>query len=646
MGIALLDRELRVVAANRALCDAVGEDLDAIVSRPVEDLASAPLWAAAALRAAIASDAPVDRVETAGERSPGSGDLRRWTVSGRPVRGEGGGVVGLAVRVADETARRRSEASLADARDEAERAAQALIRLQAVTAALAAATTPARVARVTLEEAVGLLDAAAGSFSAAVAPDELEVLDALGYPEQSLVAWRRHGAELPPPLAEAFRSGRAVWLDSPDAFDRRYPHAAGAARPFAGGASAAVPLVAPDGRVTGVLGIEFAAPARFDPTDETFVTALAQQCAEALARARLFEERERLRDRAERAAALLETLFSGVPLGLGFVDRDLRIVHANAEWSRLTGVAPEACAGKPVVEGLPDGGADRAAGCRRVLERGEPVLELELSRAEPDDPSRVRAWVESWYPVRAGAETIGVGIVARDVTDEKRAEAFRRNVIGIVGHDLRNPLSAIHGYARLLARGGGLEAEPLRMVSRIEAAAAKADRIVGDLLDLTRVQSGVGVPVLPAPARVDEICAAVVDEASAAWPQRAVEVRGQGDPAVTWDPDRVAQALSNLVVNALKHGDPVAPVAVAWEARADDVEVRVANRGPPIPVDLRDHLFEPFRRGGGARGAGLGLGLFIAREVARAHGGTISAASSEPDGTVFTLRLPRHAPRR
>lgn len=225
----------------------------------------------------------------------------------------------------------------------------------------------------------------------------------------------------------------------------------------------------------------------------------------------------------------------------------------------------------------------------------------------------------------------------------RRAEEFRRNLLGIVGHDLRNPLSAITGFAHVLRRGGGLDERQLRMLGRLDECALKAARIAHDLLDLTRIESTRGIPVEPRRARVDEICAAVAAEAETTFLGRQIRVAGHGDPQVRWDPERMSQALSNLVVNALKHGAGDGEVTLEWEAAGDPVSVRVHNWGPPIPAALRDHLFEPFRQGTQpeARASGVGLGLYIASEIARAHGGLLEARSEEGEGTVFTLRLPR-----
>jgi PAS domain S-box-containing protein len=645
IGIAVIDRPLRWVRFNPTFARMMGEPAEQHLGRRVDEvIGGTGLVGVEELGRTFDSGVASPGRAVSGEWPPGSGDVRYWVTSYHPVHDQEGVVVGAALVAVDVTERQRQEDAHRREHREEERAIQALVRLQAITAALAAAATPDEVARVILEEGVGLLDASAGSISRTVGSGELAVLDACGYPDTTLVAWRRYDVELPAPLAEAFRTGRPVWVESPAAYAARYPQTAAACRAFPEGASAAVPLLV-RGVAIGVLGLDFAVPTPLEPTDRSLIQALAQECAQALERARLYEEQALLRASAEKTAALLDTLFSSVPIGLAFVDWDLRFVHANAAWARLYGIAPEACVGKSIGELLPAQGAERGNAWRRVLANGEPVVEVELSGADASDPGVVRSWLESWYPVVAGGQTIGLGLVARDVTDLKRADAFRRSVLGVVGHDLRNPLAAILGYARVLARDENLDERQRGMLSRIDVSTSKAVRIVGDLLDLTRLESTRAMPIDVRTTRVDEICRAVVEEAAAVHPGREIRVEGRGDPLVEWDPDRVSQLLSNLLVNALRHGAADRPVSIDWAATAKAVAVDVHNWGAPIPPELRAHLFEPFRRGAqpAARGpsGGLGLGLYIAREIARAHGGEIAFTSSEAEGTAFTIRLPR-----
>jgi PAS domain S-box-containing protein len=242
---------------------------------------------------------------------------------------------------------------------------------------------------------------------------------------------------------------------------------------------------------------------------------------------------------------------------------------------------------------------------------------------------------------------------AADVTERKLAEQqvaeLRERFVGIVSHDLRNPLNAITMAAALLLQSRQLSPPLARHAARIRANAERMARMIGDLLDLTRGRLGGGIPVSPEPARLGDVVAEVLGTLALARPDRRVVLEAEAGAPLDgeWDRDRVGQAVGNLVSNAFDHGDPGAPVTVTLRGEGDErVAVEVHNEGAPIAPELRAHLFDPFRRGrGGGDGGGLGLGLYIAREIARAHGGELTFTSSAAEGTTFRLVLPRH-PRR
>lgn len=245
--------------------------------------------------------------------------------------------------------------------------------------------------------------------------------------------------------------------------------------------------------------------------------------------------------------------------------------------------------------------------------------------------------------MRVGGQTLGVGVLVRDVTAERGAAEFQRQLLGVVGHDLRSPLLAITSSATMLAQAN-LEERDRRAAERVLSSAARMDGIIRALVDYTLVQTGRGIPLDPRPTDFAEICRTVVEEAHAARPDRALECGSQGDLRGLWDPDRMGQVLANLVSNALAHAPEGKPARI--DCRGDDlgVTICVANGGAPIPADFLPLVFEPFRRGPDAQNRkGLGLGLFIARQIVLAHGGTIDVRS-DPAGTAFTVRLPRRIP--
>lgn len=232
----------------------------------------------------------------------------------------------------------------------------------------------------------------------------------------------------------------------------------------------------------------------------------------------------------------------------------------------------------------------------------------------------------------------------------QQAAIGRERLIGVLGHDLRTPLSAILGASSLVLRTPTLPEPAQRNIGRIVQSAERMGRMIGDVLDFTRGRLGGGIPIHVAPADLGEICRAVVEEARVAHQVADIQLTLEGDLRGTWDEGRLAQAIGNLVDNALQHGAADGPVDVRAEADAAGVLASVHNGGPPIPADTLPAIFDPFLRPGrssdaGRHRGGLGLGLYIVREVAHAHGGSAEVTSSADTGTTFTLQLPRHAPR-
>jgi len=276
---------------------------------------------------------------------------------------------------------------------------------------------------------------------------------------------------------------------------------------------------------------------------------------------------------------------------------------------------------------------------------GDQVLEFRLDVAN-GSPRWVRGqgrvlWHEG-KPVRA------LGVVM-DVSGQKLAEeelrrnaVFQHQLVGIVSHDIRSPVSAIIGWAHLL-RGDSTEEEVQDGAQRILRSAARIERLTKKLLDLTEARLGRGIPVLFQRVNIHEVAERIVDEVRAGHPERSITLDTSGDGDGLWDGDRLGQVMSNLLENALKYSPPGTPVRMSVHGDGRWVELRVHNAGKPIDPGLLPEIFEPFRRGEQKPGAprSLGLGLYIVRELVESHGGVIEAHSTEEAGTTFTVRLPQ-----
>jgi two-component system sensor histidine kinase/response regulator len=233
-------------------------------------------------------------------------------------------------------------------------------------------------------------------------------------------------------------------------------------------------------------------------------------------------------------------------------------------------------------------------------------------------------------------KTIATAISQRAAA--QRAIRERDRYIGVLGHDLRNPLAAIRMGLQLLLQSQTLTGRDRGRVVRMVGTADRMHDMIRDLLDFTRTSVG-GFPHRPVATDLRRLCEASVDELRAVHPERTITIDVSGDLTGVWDPDRLKQALLNLLGNAIDHGGD-GPVGIRIEGAGQDVVLSVHNDGEPIPASVLPVLFEPFRRGDGSP-HGLGLGLYIVREIVRSHGGAIEVHSTAAEGTTFVSRWPR-----
>ena len=263
----------------------------------------------------------------------------------------------------------------------------------------------------------------------------------------------------------------------------------------------------------------------------------------------------------------------------------------------------------------------------------------------------VQRWIASWGRLRSdasGSSTHLVGLL-QDVTQShrQRAEAEDRallaeQTLGIVGHDLRNPLAAIQMAAEILGLRTLDASQQAALGERIRSSTRRANRLIADLLDFTRARTGRGLSLSKTPVDGHAVARDVVAELATAYPGRSLRHTDIGDARMTADGDRISQALGNLISNALAYGSPDAPVTVSSEGRARSVRFSVHNQGTPIDPGVRPTIFEPMTRGESAGHLrSVGLGLYIVREIAVAHGGEVDYTSSDVSGTSFVIELPR-----
>jgi signal transduction histidine kinase len=268
---------------------------------------------------------------------------------------------------------------------------------------------------------------------------------------------------------------------------------------------------------------------------------------------------------------------------------------------------------------------------------------------KPVDPDVLRAKVGALLELQKRGELIHrqereLEERRRAETEARRASELEKQLVAIVGHDVRGPLCAILATAQVQLRQPDLSEPQRRAFERVERSAQRISQIAALLLDYTRARLGQGIPLERTRACLVELARRGVDEFEAVHPDRDVRFYSSGERIEgRWDASRLSQVLSNLLDNAAKYGGGEDPIEVLVEQAQDSAILEVRNGGPPIPWEKLAALFRPFERVRGDdehAGSSLGLGLFIVHEIVRGHDGSVEVTSSAEDGTRFRVRLP------
>jgi PAS domain S-box-containing protein len=385
----------------------------------------------------------------------------------------------------------------------------------------------------------------------------------------------------------------------------------------------------------------------------TMVFILLAQFSTQLRRALAAEAQAR--HSAEESAALLDTLFTSAPIGLSFLDRDLRYVRINNALAEINGATVQAHIGRRVEEIVPQLAPRVAAAHRRAMDHECTVIG-ELSGETPAAPGVRRDWLVSYYPVRLRGQLFGSGAVVLDLTDRKRAYAaaqqavrLRDDFISVASHELKTPLTALRlqvdGLRRTMARGGVSPEKLGKLSSDLDHSVNRLDRLVDDLLDFSRLASGrldLRIELVDWAALVDELGERFAPHLEEAHCPLALRL----DPGVvgSWDRLRLEQITTNLLSNAIKYGGG-APIELSLSADPQRATLCVRDHGIGIAAEDQARIFERFERAVSSRSyGGFGLGLWIVRRVIDALGGTISVESVPGAGATFTVTLPRERP--
>jgi signal transduction histidine kinase len=572
-------------------------------------------------------------------------------------------------------------------------------RLQTITAALSRAVTREEVARTLVERAVTTLGADEGAlWTVAPGEGEARLVFESGFAPDRAASLGRLSLDDPSPLCDALRGGEPVFARSRREAEARWPASVAAARGER--AFAVLPLEA-EGRVAGVACFVFRAARRFDYEEQVFLVVLARLAAQALRRAQAYEAERAARAEAEaerqRATFLAEAsalLASSLEWEATLASVARLAVPTFADWCAVEAAEAIAAGAPPLVVAHVDPAevqralawrrrwppdAAEPAGPAAVIRTGRselyPVITAAMLEATVRDPEHLRAARELGLssamivPLSARGRTLGAlsfvsagsrrrygpadlataeelgrraGIAvdnARLFHEAQRAVRARDEVLAVVSHDLKNPLESVLLSASLLRRAPEPD-QVRRYADAIHRAAGRMDRLIRELLDLSRIDAGCFTVELR-PERLELLVEEALALLAPVAQERGVELSASGAPLsdpIPCDRERILQVLSNLVGNALgfsPRGGRVA-VALALDERAARVEVR--DDGPGIAAEDLPHVFDRFWK---SHSRGTGLGLAIVKGIVEAHGGAVQVESRLGAGSTFAFWLPR-----
>jgi phosphoserine phosphatase RsbU/P len=358
----------------------------------------------------------------------------------------------------------------------------------------------------------------------------------------------------------------------------------------------------------------------------------------------------------------LADLYENAPCGYLSLSPDARIVKVNRTLTDWLGTSAQALIGQPFHALLSFGGRiayethmapllrlqgyvnELALDLLHVDGSKLPVIANAAEKRGPDDQ---HLFTRLTMFKAVDRRTYERGLVAARTQAEAAAAAehetsvLREQFIAVLGHDLRNPLAALAAGIRMISERETLSDRGKLIAKEMNASVSRATALIENVLDFARGRLGDGLTLTRNPAQsLAPVLEQVVAEIRAIAPDRQIVAHFSIEQPVDCDPGRIGQLASNLIANAVTHGAPGIPIEVEAHTADDRFVLAVANGGVPIPPAARAQLFQPFFRGAVRRSQqGLGLGLFIVNEIAKAHGGTMDVASSEEE-TRFTFSMP------
>lgn len=537
-------------------------------------------------------------------------------------------------------------------------AEQRTVLLQELTAALSQAATIEEIAVVVVNKALQAVGGHLGSV-AMLTPDgsAIELVSTYGTPQETYRRFQRTPLDFPAPLTDAIRLGKAVWIETQEEYVTRYPSLAAIVTETTGSyASACLPLIV-DEQVIGGMGISFSHPVSFTHEDRDFLQALAQQSAQAIQRARLYEVVLQERNK-------LWTLLDSMTEEVWFYDADGKVVLLNQ--AAVNGLGLDLPLFHPIREHLGRFEVDNkiddyshvidASLFARTLHKGETLKDVEMFAQHPQTGER-RFWQTSAAPIKNEVgDIVGAVVVARDITDQKRAEQQTRDLIAErermraltefvqnVSHDFKTPLSILKTSLYLLDKVSD-PGKQQRQIMVMEQQTQRLTNLLEGMLSMTRLDQEIilNLQVIDLNHLIDEIHASKLSLAA----QKGLTTQikpSEESLEIQADIAELEQALLNILDNAIQY-TPLGGMVTLRTSRKDTMAViEILDTGIGISKADLPHIFERLYRADKARSTatgGVGLGLSIAQKIIQLHGGDIIVSSMPDKGTTIRILLP------
>lgn len=529
-------------------------------------------------------------------------------------------------------------------------------KLQQITAALSKATTPKQVASVILSHGLKALGANAGSVCLLDSEEKtLRILRMFGYEKTVMKTWQNISLDLKLPLVDAVKQNKTILVSNKTILKRDYPEVFKKLLPQ-NSAFIAAPLTVGN-KTIGAIGCSFKNEREFSLQDKVYLSSVVNQCSIALERSLLFDAERKAkaqavrelqsRQLAQEELKISEERFRGLfelaPDAIYNISNAGKFIQLNPAFERITGFSIDEWVGRSYKELIFKEDLKRARAVFSPSDGIESYTPYEL-RVKTKSGQLIVCEFRSKTREKRG-RTIGTLGIFRDISLRKQEEKERNYMLGIASHELKTPLATIKAFSQILKKRLQKEEgqdEKIKYVDRIDQHVNRLTKLIGDMLDITRIRAG-KIELKEDIFDIDELISDVVSDLQTTVESHKLRVKGKADTYIQADKDRISRVLLNLLSNAVKYSPKANEVIVTIHSTKKTVGIDITDFGIGIPNNMKERVFEPFTHiQTKTRGSipSVGLGLYISSQLTRSHGGKIWFETEVGKGSTFHIQLP------